>query len=146
MIRSCLAILHRCNTKSTIARKLSAVRVFLKYLVQRQIVPVNIAEQILTPKRERPLPVYLSVDEMFRLLDSSLAGICRGCGAGRFLKPCIPAGFEFQSWFSWMPTDVNAISGMIRVTGKGSKQRRFRSVQGACCDSGLSSVTERRPA
>jgi site-specific recombinase XerD len=70
MLRGYLGFLHRKNKKSTIARKLSAIRSFFKYLVKNGIISENPAELVLTPKQDKTLPVYLSVDEMFRLLDS----------------------------------------------------------------------------
>jgi len=124
MIRGYLASLHRCNTKSTIARKLSALRSFLKYLVRRQIVPVNFAEQILTPKQEKPLPVYLSVDEMFRLLDCISSGDLSGLRSRAIFETLYSCGIRISELVSMDAADVNASSGMIRVTGKGSKQRR----------------------
>lgn len=124
MIRVYLARLHRCNRKSTIARKLSALRSFLKYLVRRQIIQVNFAEQILTPKQEKPLPAYLSVDEMFRLLDSIAGGNLSGLRNRAIFETLYSCGIRISELVSMDAADVNAASGMIRVTGKGSKQRR----------------------
>ena len=61
MLRGYLGVLHR---------KLSAIRSFFKYLVKNGIISENPTELVLTPKQDKTLPVYLSVDEMFRLLDS----------------------------------------------------------------------------
>jgi integrase/recombinase XerC len=64
-IRKYLSFLHRKNRKSSIARKLSTLRSFFKYLVREQIVPSNPAKSISTPKVEKTLPTTLSVDEIF---------------------------------------------------------------------------------
>ena len=69
-IRGYLGWLYARNKKTTIARKLSAVRSFFKYLVKRGVIADNPAEAILTPKQDKSIPQYLPVDEMFRLLDS----------------------------------------------------------------------------
>ena len=69
-IRGYLGFLHRQNKKTTIARKLSAIRSFFKFAVKRGFISENPAEWVLTPKQDKTIPVYLSVDEMFRLLDS----------------------------------------------------------------------------
>mgnify|MGYP001814273495 FL=1 len=69
-IRGYLGYLHKRNKKTTIARKLSALRSFFHFLVKRVVIEENPAESILTPKQEKTIPSYLPVDEMFRLLDS----------------------------------------------------------------------------
>ncbi len=69
-IRRFLSFLHRKNKKSSIARKISALRSFYKYLVKEQIVSSNPAKHVATPKLEKPLPSTLTVDEAFRLVES----------------------------------------------------------------------------
>jgi integrase/recombinase XerC len=69
IIRSYLGFLHKKYEKTTIARKLSALRSFFRFLMKRGAIERNPAETVLTPKRGRPVPKYLSVDETFRLLD-----------------------------------------------------------------------------
>ncbi len=73
-IRGYLGWLHKKNKKTTIARKLSAVRSFFKFLVKRGIIDDNPADSILTPKQDKTIPEYLPIDEMFRLLDSIPTG------------------------------------------------------------------------
>ncbi len=70
MIRGYLGVLHRKNQKSSIARKLSTLRSFFKFLQKNGAVDANPMAGLLTPKREQNLPVVLSVDDMFRLLDT----------------------------------------------------------------------------
>lgn len=70
MIRGYLGLLYKKNKKSTIARKLSAIRSFFRYLIKHGIIQNNPAELIHTPKQEQTIPAYLTVDDMFRLLDS----------------------------------------------------------------------------
>ena len=65
-IRSYLGFLHRQNKKTTIARKLSAIRSFFRFLVKRGLISENPAELVLTPKQDKTIPVYLSVDEKNR--------------------------------------------------------------------------------
>jgi integrase/recombinase XerC len=69
-IRGYLGMLHQKNQKSSIARKLSTLRSFFKFLVKKGVVDANPVEGILTPKREKNLPGYLSIDTVFHLLDS----------------------------------------------------------------------------
>ena len=55
-IRGYLGVLHKNNKKTTIARKLSAVRSFFKYLVKHGYMTDNPADSILTPKQEKTIP------------------------------------------------------------------------------------------
>ncbi len=71
LIREYLGYLHnKKNKKSSIARKLSALRSFFRHLVKRGVLTDNPGDSILTPKQEKPIPAYLTVDDTFRLLDS----------------------------------------------------------------------------
>src|SRR5512139_1041723 len=69
-IRKYLSFLHRKNKKSSIARKISTLRSFFKYLVREQLIPSNPSKTVSTPKVEKILPTTLSVDEAFRLMES----------------------------------------------------------------------------
>ena len=70
IIRGYLGYLHQKNKKSTIARKLSGLRTFFKYLVKYGFIEGNPTGLILTPKQDKTIPTYLPVDEMFFLLDN----------------------------------------------------------------------------
>jgi integrase/recombinase XerC len=69
-IRKYLSFLHRKNRKSSIARKVSTLRSFYKYLTREHLVSSNPAKSVSTPKVEKPLPTSLTVDEAFRLMES----------------------------------------------------------------------------
>ncbi len=69
-IRKYLSFLHRKNKKSSIARKISSLRSFFRYLVREQLIPSNPAKTVSTPKVEKTLPTTLTVDEAFRLVES----------------------------------------------------------------------------
>ena len=74
VLRKYLSFLHRKNRKSSIARKLSTLRSFFKYLVREQILSANPAKPVSTPKVEKLLPTTLTVDEAFRLMESPFEG------------------------------------------------------------------------
>jgi integrase/recombinase XerC len=69
-VRRYLGLLHRRNKKTTIGRKLSALRSFYRHLLKQGLIESNPTDMILTPKQDHPIPHYLVVDEIFRLLDS----------------------------------------------------------------------------
>ena len=67
-LRAFLATALQKNRKTTVARKLSALRTFFKYLQRLGVVAHNPAKLAPSPKLEKVLPHYLSVDETFHLL------------------------------------------------------------------------------
>jgi site-specific recombinase XerC len=69
-IRRQLATLYDANGASTIARKLSSVRAFCRFLVDRGVLPASPAAAIRGPKKPRSLPRALDVDDAFRLVEA----------------------------------------------------------------------------
>src|SRR4030043_350005 len=69
-IRKYMSFLHRKNRKSSIARKISTLRSFFKYLIREQVITFNPAKSVPTPKGEKRLPSVLTVDEAFRLMEA----------------------------------------------------------------------------
>ena len=122
-IRGYLGYLHKRNKKTTIARKLSALRSFFHFLVKRGVIEENPAESILTPKQEKTIPSYLPVDEMFRLLDSiSTRGMLdlRNRAIFETLYSC---GIRVSELVGLNTMDVDNRQALIRVLGKGSQER-----------------------
>ncbi len=68
IIRGYLAHRFRQNKKSSLARKISAIRTFYRFLTREGLATHNPAQHVATPKREQTLPHFLSVDEAFRLV------------------------------------------------------------------------------
>jgi integrase/recombinase XerC len=69
-IRSFLAAVHGKNDAATIARKLSSLRAFFRFLIRRGVVEHNPARAIRSPKRRKNLPRALDVDDAFRLMEA----------------------------------------------------------------------------
>lgn len=122
-IRGYLGWLHKTNKKSTIARKLSAVRTFFKFLLKRRIIDDNPAETILTPKQEKNIPEYLPVDEMFRLLDSIQTGSLLDLRNRAIFETLYSCGIRVSEVVGLNVLDIDFIESTIRVLGKGRKER-----------------------
>ena len=122
-IRSYLGYLHKRNKKSTIARKLSAVRSFFRFLIKRGVIEDNPADSILTPKQERTIPSYLPVDEMFRLLDSIQTGSILDLRNRAIFETLYSCGIRVSELVGMNTFDVDFRGSLIRVLGKGSKER-----------------------
>ena len=123
MLRGYLGVLHRKNKKATIARKLSAIRSFFKYLVKNGFISDNPAELVLTPKQDKTLPVYLSVDEMFRLLDSIQTDTLLGLRNRAIFETLYSSGLRVSELAEMDFKDVDFSAAVVQVSGKGKKQR-----------------------
>jgi len=122
-IRSYLGFLHGRNKKTTIARKLSAIRSFFRFLVKRGLLSENPAELVLTPKQDKTIPVYLSVDEMFRLLDSIQTDTLLGLRNRAIFETLYSSGIRVSEIAGMNCSHVDFAGAVVRVLGKGNKQR-----------------------
>lgn len=133
VIRSYLGFLYKKNQKSTIARKLSTLRSFFRFLVKRGVISRNPAETVLTPKRGRPVPQYLPVDDMFRLLDGLKEAFHRLGGMKgesilalrnlAIIETLYSTGVRVAELAGMNAGDVDFDGGFVRVIGKGDKER-----------------------
>ncbi len=122
-IRGYLGFLHKKNEKSTMARKLSSLRSFYRFLEKRGRVAHNPAQAVVTPKRKKTVASYLTVDEIFGLLDSitdeSLAG-----KRDRAMFECLySTGIRVSELAGTNLGNIDFPGRIIRVLGKGNKER-----------------------
>ncbi|MDY6790255.1 MAG: site-specific tyrosine recombinase/integron integrase [Thermodesulfobacteriota bacterium] len=122
-IRGYLGALHKSNKKTTIARKLSAIRSFFIYLVKHGYLTDSPADSILSPKQEKAIPAYLTVDDMFRLLDSINDDSLPGLRNRAIFETIYSCGIRVSELAGLNLFDVDTDSRVIRVLGKGNKQR-----------------------
>jgi integrase/recombinase XerC len=109
--------------KSSIARKLAAVRSFLKYVVREGRLEHNPAVGVPTPKVPKGLPRDLTVDEMFNLLDTIPGDDIAGLRDRAILELLYSAGLRVGELVSLNIEDFDLNGGMVRVLGKGNKER-----------------------
>ena len=123
MIRGYLGFLHKKNKKATIARKLSAIRSFFRELVKHGVILENPVELILTPKQEQMIPAYLPVDDMFRLLDSIKDDNLAGLRNRAIFETLYSCGLRVSELSGMNLFDVDFTKSVIRVLGKGDRER-----------------------
>jgi integrase/recombinase XerC len=123
MIRSYLGYLHQKNQKSSIARKLSTLRSFFKFLVKKGLVESNPVEGILTPKRDKTLPVYLPVDAVFRLLDSIETDSLQATRNRAIFETLYSCGVRVSELAGLNLYDLDPAAGTLKVLGKGGRER-----------------------
>jgi len=103
-IRSFLAALHaQGQSRASAARKLAAVRTFMRYLRREDVIPDDPGALVATPKREVRMPAHLSEEEMSRLLDSPLVTAPWGAAIARFWssstrQDCAAASWRGSTW------------------------------------------------
>lgn len=122
-VRGYLGLLHRRNEKSTIARKLSALRSFFRYLVKYRLADEDPTATILTPKQIRRMPAYLHVDDMFRLLDQAMDDTVLGLRNRAMFETLYGSGIRVSELTGLNVFDVDFSSGCLRVSGKGGRER-----------------------
>jgi len=122
-IRGYLGHLHQRCKKTTIARKLSAVRSFYRYLIKHGHLQVNPSDAVQTPKQDRPIPTYLPIDDMFRLLDSVKTDTWLGWRNRAMLETLYSTGIRVSELAGLDVDNVEFEAHTIRVTGKGGHER-----------------------
>jgi integrase/recombinase XerC len=123
-IRAHLSLLHRMKEKkSSISRKISSLRTFFRYLARRGWIRGNPMEGISSPRGEKHLPVFLTVDEAFDLLEGPAEGDARGLRDRAMLELLYGAGIRVSELTGLDREDVDLANGLIRVRGKGRKER-----------------------
>ena len=110
-------------SKSSMARKLSALRTFFKYLCRELYMESNPGKMVSTPRREKNLPRFLSIDEMDRLLNTPI-GEDKFTNRDRaILETFYSSGLRIGEIVALDIEDVNFADHLIRVKGKGRKER-----------------------
>jgi integrase/recombinase XerC len=120
-IRRYLSFLHRRNKKSSIARKISTLRSFFRYLVREQLATSNPAKSVLTPKVEKPLPTTLTVDEAFRLMETPTEK--GGLRDRAILELLYSSGIRVSELVGLNLDQLDLDLGIVKVMGKGRKER-----------------------
>jgi integrase/recombinase XerC len=122
-IRGFLGKLHGRNRRSTIARKLAAVRSFYGYLVKTGALAHNPAADVHAPKQEKTVPACLTVDDMFRLLDSIHDNGVLDLRNRAIFETLYSTGIRVSEIAGLDTEDVDREKELLRVTGKGNRQR-----------------------
>jgi integrase/recombinase XerC len=122
--RAFLADLHkRGNSKASAARKLSAIRAFGRYLRREGIIEGDPAALVGTPKREVRIPNHLAVDEMTKLLEMPDTSAALGRRDKAILELFYASGLRLSELVGLDVEDLNLSSRVVRVLGKGGKER-----------------------
>jgi integrase/recombinase XerC len=123
-VRAFLGELHRRQAKrSTVARKLAAIRSFFRYLKRQGKIAVNPGKAVATPRQERRLPKQLSVDEMAHLVEMPDDSVPLGARDRAILELLYATGVRVSELTSLDFDDLDLNEAVMRVLGKGRKER-----------------------
>jgi len=123
-VREFLRFIHKYNyKKSTISRKISALRTFYKFLYRERIVENNPVVGIIMPKKDKNLPKFLSKDEVEQILNNVNIESPAGFRNRAILELLWATGMRISELSGLNFGDLNLEQNEIRVFGKGAKER-----------------------
>jgi integrase/recombinase XerC len=122
-IRAFLTHLLRRNRKSSVGRKLSAAKGFFRFLLRRGVIARDPTAGIATPKKQQQLPVHLTVDDMFRLLEAPPKDTPAGLRDRALLEVLYSCGLRVSELVGLDWADADSGLELVRVRGKGGKER-----------------------
>jgi integrase/recombinase XerD len=108
---------------SSIRRNISAVRTYFRFLLSDGVVARDPSERLETPKRWRTLPDVLTVEEITRLIASPTFDEPLAFRDRAMLELAYGAGLRVSEWITLGIRDVLLDEKLVRVFGKGSKER-----------------------
>jgi integrase/recombinase XerC len=123
-VRAFMADLYRQGqARASVARKLSALRAFGRYLKREGWIESDPSSLAVSPRREQKVPAHLSVDEMSRLLEMPDTSEPLGRRDRAMLELFYASGLRLSELVGLDLEDVNLSQRMVRVMGKGGKER-----------------------
>jgi integrase/recombinase XerC len=124
VLRAFLAFLYRQNVKKvTISRKIASLRAFFKYLLREGRVAYNPADMIQSPRVEKYLPSFLSVDEAFTLVDGVFNDDVFGLRDKAVIELLYSSGIRVGELSGLNVDDIDWSSHLMKIRGKGRKER-----------------------
>lgn len=122
-VRRWLADLHRRVKKVTTARKISALKSFFAYAMQRHGLQSNPFESVRRPGIETRLPAVMDVDAVYHLLDSISASDAQGRRNLAIFELLYSCGLRVSELTGLDLDDIDFDGSCVRVLGKGNKER-----------------------
>jgi integrase/recombinase XerC len=118
-----VALAEQGYSKRSAARKLSSLRSLLNYLVGAGALGANPAEGVRAPKLDKPLPRFLEVGEVNRLLESAGGQDLWSLRDRAILETLYGAGLRVSELVSIDENDLDLAGGLVHAKGKGRKER-----------------------
>ncbi|MBU8900481.1 tyrosine recombinase XerC [Corallococcus sp. M34] len=122
-IRGYLGTLSVDHAPSSRARRLASIKSFYKYLVRQKLLSASPAKLVKSPKLPKTLPKVLPVEEVFAILDMPDLASVLGLRDKAILEILYGGGLRISELCGLDLLDVDRSSRIVRVMGKGSKER-----------------------
>jgi tyrosine recombinase XerC len=113
----------RGEKKSTVGRKLAAIRSFFQFCVRKHWMQLNPAKVVSTPKQEKPVPSFLTEEEMQKFLDLPRTNKTLDLRDRAMMELLYATGIRVSELVGINLEDVNFAERLIRIRGKGKKER-----------------------
>jgi len=123
LIRGYLGSIHGKVKPATIARKLSALRTFYRFLVKKGFCSTNPMTVIESPRHRAPLPKFLPVDEALNLMERPRGDTALERRDHAILETLYGAGLRVSELVGLDLESIDFEQGLVRVLGKGNKER-----------------------
>ena len=124
ILRAYVSYLHECGyARTTVARRLACLRSFFRYCNREGICETNPAKPLRTPRAARKLPHFLTTDQVGLLLMAPPANSIAGLRDRAILETTYSAGLRVSEIVGINVTDWDRSEGILRVLGKGRKER-----------------------
>jgi integrase/recombinase XerC len=123
LLRNFLAEQRQKHERSTVARRLSVIKGFLKFLYREEIIEKNIAKLITLPKSEHKIPEILKPEEITEILRSIPPGTLFQKRTLAVIELLYSTGMRISELANLTYQDLDLRGGTVRVIGKGDKER-----------------------
>jgi integrase/recombinase XerC len=152
VLRRYLAHMREKNhSKRTIARKLASLRSFFKFLYREGYLKTNPASSIVTPKLDKKLPLFLDTSEVAKLIEAPDEKDLIGLRDRAILETLYSTGMRVSELVRLNLDNVDFISGVVKVFGKGRKERltpigdrALRAIRSYINKRGVRKLTDRK--
>ncbi len=118
-----LFLLRKKMSATSIARVLSTIKNFHRFLLREKILSADVSDLIETPKTEKKIPSYLTLAEITRLLKAPNLKKPQGMRDRAILEVMYATGLRVSELSGLKTADINLEVGFIKCKGKGSKER-----------------------
>ena len=123
-LRKFLSALREKNLKSrSISRKLSCLRSFFRFLNREGFLKNDPTQAVSSPKLERYLPIFLTEDEVTKLIESPDAKELSGLRDRAILETLYSTGIRISELVGLNLENIDFFGAVVKVSGKGKKQR-----------------------
>jgi tyrosine recombinase XerC len=123
MVRSFVGSLYADNAAASVARKLSGLRTFFRYLQREHVIESDPLAGVASPKLGHPIPAFLTVDEVFSLLEAPVATDRYFRRDRAVMEMIYSTGMRVSELVAGNMEDFDFTAEMVLVRGKGNKER-----------------------